>query len=151
VARSSHCRVDHGPPSSIVQIGLVIVPPATPGTIDNYLLGYATDSAELAAVLEANGVDVHRVARIDYDAGDTTLDVSVPARHPVVEIAGTIARSSTPNGSFVANWWRASGGALVELTTTYEPLVALVGNTLGFPILQQYNSFASADMVVTTH
>lgn len=170
VARTASCDITvtghHDGRGQIIQIGLVIVPPATPGDIDNYTLGYVTDDPRLADALELEGVEVHRAQRIDYHLTATALAVSVPSRDPALTIAGTITPSTVPNGSFHANWWRQGPRGLVEmatavpvidngtadltLTTTYKPLVDLLGaETAPFPVLQQLNTFSAAQMTVT--
>src|SRR5262249_17931543 len=51
---------------SIVQIGVVIVPPDGTGDINNYTLWYYTSDARLANGLQRLGVDAQQVPTLDY-------------------------------------------------------------------------------------
>ena len=98
------------------------------------------------------------------------LKVVVPGGYgaPRLKLKGTVIESETPAGSFDANWWRAASASGVkmatnvpvidigsaDLTLTTNPNNALGqligGGTIGFPLLQQFNTFDSAEMSVTT-
>lgn len=175
VVRTAHCRGiatdGHGPRAGdIVQIGAVIVPPDFTGDINNYAIWYYTTDLRLALQLLQAGVRAQYVPTIDYDydAQDNTLHVRVPLPGlPRFVLSGNVTPSPQPAGSFVANWWQTAhgsttkmstsvpvinvGGADLILTTSpHGPLGQLVGSSsTGFPIIQQFNTFASAEMQVT--
>jgi hypothetical protein len=159
---------------SIVQIGLVIVPPDFSGDINNYTLWYYTSDARLAHALERLGVEAQHVPTLDYafDPGPAgtpvPLDVTVPRPgRPPLEVGGTVTASDAPAGSFLANWWVQGDDGVVKMATTVPvifigtadltlttrakgPLGELIGgDTAGFPILQQFNTFGAAGMDVS--
>jgi hypothetical protein len=180
VVRTSHCeeiRVNGqgSKEGSIVQIGAVIVPPDFTGDINNYTFWYYTDHKKLAKKLQDAGVAAKYVPDLeyDYDPGcsghPAELKVKVPAGYgaPRLKLKGTVVESQMPAGSFDANWWRESqvagvkmatnvpiidiGSANLQLTNANGALAQLIGgDTLGFPILQQFNTFDDAEMNVTT-
>jgi hypothetical protein len=177
VVRTASCEgisVDGRPAraGSVMQIGAVIVPPDGTGDIDNYTLRYFADDRRLVAALRGAGLAATK-ARIGYQLGDangaeTSLDVAVrPRGDSPLSVGGTVTPVSTPAGSFLANWWtQTQYGALkmstnvpviaigsaelsLQLASTDE-LAALFGaTTVEFPILQQFNAFAAAEMHVT--
>jgi hypothetical protein len=114
VVRTSRCEgiaVDgHNPnPGSVVQIGVVIVPPDFSGDINNYTLWYYTSDAKLAHHLERFGVASQYVPAIDYDyessGGSSPLFVTVPQPgSPRLSLGGTVT-VATPAGSL-----KPSGG-----------------------------------------
>jgi hypothetical protein len=159
-------------PGTVVQIGLVIVPPDGSGDINNYTLLYYTSHRKLATRLGKLGVDAQHVKQIAYAlAEDPTpgspLSVHVPAPgDPGLSLAGTVVATPAPAGSFQANWWVETCDGLVKMATVV-PAIAIGGvdhafvgplapelAALGFgnapapdfPILQQLNLFASAEM-----
>ena len=174
VVRTSHCSgigVDgYRPrPGEIVQIGAVIVPPDGTGDINNYTLWYYTSDEKLATKLRKAGVSAQHVPTIDYnlDLDDNSLMVRVPRPGaPRFVLSGTLQPSPNPAGSFLANWWQQVeaggvkmstnvpviniGGADLTLTTDpNSPLGQLIGGSVtGFPILQQFNTFATARLEV---
>jgi len=154
----------------IVQIGLVIVPPDGSGDINNYTLWYYSSDASLAKQLRKTGVSAQHSPTIDYDysADDNTLFVCVPRPgSPRLALFGAVQPSSSPAGSFLANWWQQTeagnvkmstnvpviniGGADLTLTTDPNgPLGQLIGGgSTGFPLLQQFNTFTDAHMQVS--
>lgn len=156
-------------PGEIVQIGAVIVPPDFTGDINNYTIWYYTSDAQLALQLRQAGVNAQHVPTIDYDydTGDNSLFVRVPPPGtPRLALSGTVTPSTQPAGSFVANWWQASGGSSVKMSTNvpiiniggadlllttnqHNPLGQLIGgSSSGFPIIQQFNTFSAAGMQV---
>jgi hypothetical protein len=176
VVRTADCggiAVDGRRPraGSIVQIGVVIVPPDGTGDINNYTLWYYTSDARLATRLQRLGVDAQHVPTIDYafDPGpagtSVPLDVAVPRPgRPRLAVRGTVVASDASAGSFRANWWIQGdegvvkmdttvpdisiGGADLTLTTPARgPLGELVGGAeLSFLVLQQFNTFGAAGM-----
>jgi hypothetical protein len=177
VVRTAHCQHittdGHGQrPGDIVQIGAVVVPPDFTGDINNYTIWYYTSDLRLALRLLENRVDAQYVPTMDYDFedDDDTLLVRVPLPgFPRLVVSGSVVPSSQPAGSFVANWWREVNGRKVKMSTvvpsinigsanltlTTNPNGALGqligGSATGFPILQQFNSFATATMNVSSN
>lgn len=174
VVRTAHCRrietAGQGSRSGdIVQIGAVIVPPDFTGDINNYTIWYYTSDLRLAFQLRAAGVSAQYVPTIDYhyDTDDNMLDVRVPILAlPRLVVSGTVAPSSQPAGSFVANWWQSADHGTTKMSTTVPvinigsadlilttnsngQLGQLIGaSSTGFPIIQQFNTFGSAQMQV---
>jgi hypothetical protein len=174
VVRTAHCgriaTAGHGiRGGDIVQIGAVVVPPEFGGDIDNYTIWYYTTDLRLALRLLQAGVSAQWVPTIDYDfdPNDETLHVRVPLPGvPRLVVSGSVAPSSQPAGSFVANWWQSSNGRrtkmstnvpvisigaadLILTTSSNGPLGQLFGaSSTGFPIVQQFNTFARANMKV---
>ena len=177
VVRTSRCggisvdghKAERG---AIVQIGAVIVPPDFTGDINNYTFWYETSDARLAHALQDFGIPAQHVETIDVDfestGGAAPFEVTVRRPgNPRLSLDGTVVESLAPSGSFTANWWRQVGAGSVkmetqvpeikigtadlELTTSPQgPLGQLIGGALlGFPILQQFNTFVHAGMTVT--
>lgn len=177
VVRTAHCRriTTEGRgqrPGDIVQIGAVVIPPDFTGDINNYTIWYYTNDLRLALRLLEVRVDAQYVPTMDYDfdADDNTLHVRVPLPGlPRLVVSGSVVPSAQPAGSFIANWWREVNGHKVkmntnvpsiniggaDLTLTTSPNGALGqligGSATGFPILQQFNSFAAATMNVSSN
>jgi hypothetical protein len=175
VVRTSRCggisTDGHKPkPGAIVQIGLVIVPPDFTGDINNYTLWYFTSDGKLASELNKRGVDARHVPTIDYDldldSGSLRVAVAQPGQ-PRLTLGGTVEESTNPAGSFEANWWKAVDGTtkmdtkvplifigsahLTLQTDPNEALGRLLGSgSAGFPLLEQFNTFPSAHMTVTS-
>ena len=160
-------------PGSLVQIGVVIVPPDFSGDINNYTLWYYTSDSKLAHKLQLLGVEAQHVPTLDYEyvagGGSRPLFVDVPRPGgPRLTVNGTVIESTNLAGSFQAIWWAKaddgrlrmdtlvpqifSGGADLILTTAASgALGQLIGGTsTGFPILQQFNTFPAAHMGVST-
>jgi hypothetical protein len=154
----------------IVQIGAVIVPPDFTGDINNYTLWYYTTNLRLALRLQVAGVNAQYVPTIDYDydAANGELHVRVPLPGvPRFVLSGAVTPSAQPAGSFVANWWQSGRGGTTKMSTTVPTiniggaeltlttsasgaLGQLIGRpSTGFPIIQQFNTFANAQMQVT--
>jgi hypothetical protein len=154
----------------IVQIGAVIIPPDGTGDINNYTIWYYTSDPLLALRLLLAGVRAQWVPTIDYDyhPHNNSFHVRVPLPGlPRLELSGSVNPSAQPAGSFVANWWQATrggnvkmsthvpvikiGGAdLVMTTNQHGPLGQVTGgSSTGFPILQQFNTFGAAHMQIT--
>jgi hypothetical protein len=176
VVRTSQCSniavAGHAPmPGLIVQIGAVIVPPDFTGDINSYTIWYSTSNAILATQLRKVGVDAQLVPVIDYDyqSGNNSLTVRVPMPfEPSLTLSGNVFPSPNAAGSFTANWWQQTktgivkmstnvpvikiGTADLTLTTEDDPLAQLLGgSSTGFPIIQQFNMFAGANMQVSVN
>jgi hypothetical protein len=158
---------------TIVQIGAVIVPPDFTGDINNYTFWYYTTHLELALQLSRVGVRAQYVPTIDYafdaaDGGPSPLGVKVPLPgFPQMRIDGLVEPSALLAGSFEANWWVQASGRNVKMDTTVPEIfigsadlelktsrwsqlrILIGGNTLTFPILQQFNTFTHATMNVS--
>lgn len=178
VVRTARCGgiavAGHRPKAgSIVQIGVVIVPPDFTGDINNYTLWYYTSNAKLAHHLTRLGIRAQHVPTIDYDYESSSdgspspffVDVPRPGR-PRLSLDGTVVESENPSGSFLANWWAKVDGCLVKMKTNVPeifigeanltlttapngPLGQLIGGgSTGFPVLQQFNTFGDARMAV---
>lgn len=178
VVRTAHCdsiAVNGYEPrsGSVVQIGAVIVPPDFTGDINNYTLWYYASDAKLAHHLMALGVNAQHVPTIDYDyvqgsPNSLVVDVSVPGS-PTLSVAGTVVEPQNPPGSFVANWWAATSTGSVKMITSVpvisvgsashtlttnaaDPLGQLIGgSSIGFPILEQFNTYPAATLQVTSN
>ncbi len=179
VVRTARCRgigVDGGRarPGTIVQIGLVLVPPDFTGDINNFTLWYDTSDARLAQRLRQAGVAAQDVPGIvdayvpavPGDSDPLVVLVPPPAR-PTLAVAGHVTASSAPAGSFDANWWAQAGSARIKMETDVPsifigtadltlwtspegPLGKLLGGGVAsFPVLQQFNTFALARMSVS--
>lgn len=178
VVRSATCRISvdghRAKVGTVVQIGAVIVPPDFTGDIDNYTLWYYTSDAKLAHYLRKMGMPVQHVPTIcfaliptaDEDVYSFHLAVPRPGR-PALSLDGDVVPSASPAGTFTANWWAATnrgtvkmqtfvpkifiGGADIGLTVEEDSSLSdlIGGETLGFPILQQFNHFPSAQMDVS--
>jgi hypothetical protein len=162
-------------PGSMVQIGAVVIPPHIgQGDINNYTFWYYTTDPRLAHRLRELGVDAQHVETLDYDLepqivglpNDLTVTVRRPG-DPRFTLRGTVVPSETPSGSFEALWWTgtsagtirmetvvpviaiSSGDLLLTVSDAQSPLAKLIGTTrLAFPIIQQFNMFATAHMTV---
>ena len=178
VVRTADCGIavdGHRPKAgSIVQIGVVIVPPDFTGDINNYTLWYYTSDAKLAHNLDKLGINAQHVPTIDYDyepsgnSNPSRLFVAVPRPgNPRLTLEGTVIESQAPAGSFEANWWVKNGNRVVKMDTLVPSISIgganlvlttdansrlghlIGGSSAGFPVLQQFNTFASANMVVS--
>ncbi|AUX29687.1 MULTISPECIES: hypothetical protein [Sorangium] len=156
-------------PGSVVQIGLLVVPPDGTGDVNSYTLWYYTDHALLALKLIQAGFLAQYVPNLEYDVSLTDSDIYVRVPFPgsprlVVE--GSIAPSGAPPAPFVANWWVSTWHGPVKQATTISSLlfggadVSLAtnaGNALGgliggstaeFTVLDSFNQFPSAQTTV---
>jgi len=174
-ARCGRIAVDgHRPKAgTIVQVGAVIVPPDFTGDINNYTLWYYTTDTELARRLRRLGVRAQHVPTIDYgyepsgDGGTGSFHVAVPRPgDPTLRLDGVVVASGTSAGSFEAIWWVKAKGRVVKMDTEVPEIFLggadlvlrtpmrgrlgklIGGDTAGFPVLQQFNTFAKAHMKV---
>ena len=175
VARTSRCQgiaIDghERGPMAVVQIGAIIVPPDGTGDVNSALLWYFTDDGLLAARLVAIGVAAQHVQNIGYDfetPGDA-FHVQVPEPgDPRLTIDGTVTPSSVSAGSFRANWWALPAGRIVKMDTLVPVIdiggasltlstdassslgLLIGGSSIGFPLVQQFNAFATARLQVS--
>jgi hypothetical protein len=173
VVRTADCAAisvegHQGRAGTIVQVGAVIVPPDFTGDINNYTILYYTSDAGLAILLNLAGVQAQYVPNLsdDYHAGQLHVRVPRPG-HPVLSVDGQVVASNVPAGSFRANWWQSARHGVVKMdtnvpviaigtanlvltTTPHGPLGELIGgDSIGFPILQQFNVFSNAHMEVS--
>lgn len=173
-ARCGRISVDGGRPrpGTIVQIGAVIAAPDFSGDINNYTLWYYTDNQELAHRLQRIGVPAQFVPTLVYDynprRNPSPLHVTIARPgDPPLRLDGFVTASDVPAGSFVANWWVKSGRRTVKMATgvpeifigTADLVLAtrkltdlgqlIGGDSLDFVILQQFNTFAVARMLVS--
>ena len=173
VVRTARCDISvegrGGGVGHIVQIGAVIVPPDFTGDINNYTMFYYTDDLRLALRLNLAGVFAQFDPRIVYEYNNSSLlSVRVPLPGiPTLTLTSNVTPSPFPAGSFTANWWQKTfagpvkmstnvpvifiGGADQMLTTRADGALGQLigGSTLGFPIIQQFNTFANAQMNVS--
>lgn len=159
---------------AIVQIGVIIVPPDFSGDVNLYTLFYYTSDPALARQLARSGTPAQFIPTMDYiyerggDGQPGSLFVAVPRPgRPQLWLDGSVIESPNAAGSFVANWWAHTGDGIVKMSTSVPeifvgaanltlmtpangPLGHLIeGGSTGFPVLQQFNTFAAADMVVS--
>ena len=161
-------------PGSIVQIGAVIVPPEIGvGDINNYTFWYYTTDEKLAHKLRELGVSAQHVENIGYVLESEQVgipsDFAVTIRRPGqprLTLQGSVDPSDTPTGSFEAIWWQKTAAGNIRMDTNV-PVIAIStanlilntdaanalgqligGDTLGFPIIQQFNMFPDAHMDV---
>lgn len=178
VVRSANCRISvdghRAKVGTVLQIGAVIVPPDFTGDINNYTLWYYTSDGKLAQGLKKLGVKAQHVPTIDFeqlpscDDGPDSFHVVVPRPgKPALRLDGEVTPSGTPAGTFTANWWVETdrgtvkmqtfvpeifiGGADIVLTAEAKSSLSdlIGGQTLSFPILQQFNIFETALMDVS--
>jgi hypothetical protein len=177
VVRSAHCRISvdgqRARVGTILQIGAVIVPPDFTGDINNYTLWYYTSDPKLAHYLKKLGMPVLLVPTINFelipsaDDGPDAFHITVPRPgNPALSLEGEVIPSEAPAGTFTANWWVETNQGTVKMQT-YVPEIfigdadlvlnveedssindLIGGQTLGFPILQQFNIFPTAQMDV---
>jgi hypothetical protein len=178
VVRTARCDIDlAGRKTSggeIAQIGLVIVPPDFTGDINNYTLWYYTTDAELANHLVRLGVSAQHVQNIAYGYQSGPAQIPVPFSvniprpgDPMFSLNGNVTRSETPSGSFLANWWQKGRRGIVKMNTNVPSIFIgnadltlkteadnelgelISGGSIGFQILQQFNTFDNAHMAVS--
>lgn len=146
VVRVADCEaVRVGPlparPGRVAQIGVIIVSPdgtaTDPNTsINNYTLSYATNSAALALALRASGVPAALDPGLAIEAstgGEFYAAVSpdLDADSPTWFLHGSV---NTPSfgTSFLANWWRSSGGRDTKMSTDIGAISFDFGSDVAF-------------------
>lgn len=166
---------DHKPKAgSVVQIGAVIVPPEIGlGDINNYTFWYYTTDEKLAHRLRDLGVSAQHVETIRYILEPKQLevpnDLAVTVRRPGeprFTLEGSVIPSDMPTVPFDAVWWQTTSAGNIRMNTNV-PAIAISsasliletdaanalgrligGDTLGFPLVQQFNLFSDAHMDV---
>jgi hypothetical protein len=162
----------------LVQIGATIVSPDGTGDINNYQLYYYTDSRPLADALRCAGLSVQYDSELDYDyhacdpGVNCPLEVDTGYGRPAFDLKGTVVTSGqTMQVPLVSNWWSGSGTGRIRMqssgpdglvtvsfggadltatTNSSSDLARLFGSaTIGFPILQQFNTVAAGTMKVS--
>ncbi len=149
------------------QVGIMLAGGDATADINNYTLEYATNQARLHARFKAAGLDADKSNTLALQLVAGTLSASSSSSHtPTFTVQGS---ATTPVGApttFVASWWGEGkkgplrsrtefpsirfGSSGTTLTTPVgSTLAQLVGApTLTFPILDSYNTFESAQLVV---
>lgn len=168
VANCTDLSIDGRPRAghTVAQIGLTMAAGDPTSDINNYTLWYDTDSPVLAARLRAAGVDARLVPSLEYEVEDGELSIGQP-RAPRYRADGPVVAPTSAPVPFVASWWQQRGGRTVQMRTTLpaiafsgaqmtvttpagSDLAQLIGGTsLGFAILDSYNAFDAAHMVVS--
>ncbi len=155
-------------PGTLAQIGISLVGPDTTADINNYTLWYTTTSRALAAGLLAHGIraEVDDDLRFKVDATTGALTASdAPRRAPAFHLGGVAVPPTADPVPFTASWWQDGERRVATMRTTFpeiafgtstttlttpsgSALARLIGDTsLGFPLLDSYNQFATAHMV----
>ena len=159
-------------PGRVTQIGVTIEGDGT-ADIDNYTLWYGTNLPRLRVKLRSTGMNVGRVRPfvydVDFDDPDTgalrarAVSRTIP-RHVVRATVQAPAADPVP---FVARWLDDGGRKTVEMLTSFPDLVfgvaesvlrtparsaladVLGASTATFEILDSYNAWSTATMVVS--
>lgn len=156
----------------LAQIGIMIAGGDASADINNYTAWFATDLGQLKGKLTAAGVDAD-LDQLSFDftpdgTGSGTIDIDVTPPHaPHFAADGTgIVPTSSPV-PFVATWWfdgnhgtarmrtefpaiSFSGASVTVTTPAGSALADLAGSTsIDFGLLDSYNAFDEAHMVVT--
>ncbi|RVU49288.1 hypothetical protein [Rubrivivax rivuli] len=158
VVRAADCaavRVGARParPGRVAQVGLIIVSPDGTGTdpntaINNYTLGYVSNSPALVQALRGAGVPAVLDEGLAYTApaptaagGSGDLFVAVAPEHPAAGprwfLHGTV---NVPgfDTSFLANWWVAGPGGRETKMATTLPLISFdFGSQVSFTTQRQ--------------
>jgi hypothetical protein len=179
VVRTVHCdavSVDGGESRAgdVAQIGIVIVAPDGDGDINNYALYYDTSDERLAAHLNDAGVDARFVPTLEESlavnadgSGEYHFAVRPPFG-PRLTFDGPVGATASASIPFSANWWSTSCDGTTKMASTFpelftagngvvlnvppgSPLATLLGETTvsSWPVLQLFDHFPSAHMVVT--
>jgi len=180
VVRASECNLSFGAapatPVLVAQIGVSIASPDGTGQINNYSLLYETNSLLLWGALKNVGWPALYDPRLAYEftpgttgSGNVYIAVSPPDGPYFLE--GDASPPPGPPAPVVANWWVASNGAHVKLSTSipapgiaYGPatttlftskstnLGALIGGNsdANFSLLNARGVFAYATLTVSS-
>jgi len=177
VVRTVHCAQTtvaglKSPPGSLSQIGISLVGPDATADINNYTLWYTTTDPVLAAALLAKGVraELDPSLHITFHpsgAGGTLSVDDHPFLAPAYQLVGPVVTPTAAPVTFTASWWQTGLTGTSQMRTvlptirfstatttlTTDPHSALGrligGSSLTFAILDSYNSFDSAHMVVS--
>jgi hypothetical protein len=176
VSDCSGTAVDGHQPAAarVSQIGISLTGAGTDPTADinNYTLWYATDLGLLHARLTQAGVAAEVDQGITFQLSPnscTTGNLKVgasPPHGPSFTACGTTSASTSSPVPFAASWYQDTNPGTVAMRTTFpairfgtshmtlttpagSALANLIGGpTLTFPLLDSYNTFATAHMTV---
>lgn len=150
------------------QVGITLQGPDASADINNYTVAYATNQARLHARFQAAGLSADKSNDLGLAlAGSALLASSAAPHYSSYQVSGTAQVPTAPTGQFVASWWGDGVHGTVQSRTVFPnisfftgasttlstasggELASLVGGTsLSFPILDSYNTFASAHLEV---
>ena len=156
---------------TLSQIGINLVGPDSTADINNYTLWYTTTDPLLAAALLSKGVRAEPDPSLRFvlrpsSTGGTLSVKDDPLRAPAYQLLGPVVTPTAAPVAFTASWWqdglagssqmrtvlpaiRFSSGTMTLTTDPRSALGRLIGGaSLTFPLLDSYNSFDSAHLVV---
>lgn len=154
--------------TTLSQVGISLQGQDATADINNYVVAYATDQPQLHAKLTAAGLDAdnsHDVSFVLSSNGELAIASASPHTSPF-QIQGTAVTPSAAPVTFAASWWadgvhgvvrsrtsfpeiRFGSSSTTLSTTAGSRLAQLIGGTsLTFPLLDSYNTFATARMEV---
>lgn len=177
VVRAAHCGgISVGgtqpQPGTVSQVGITLAAGDETADINNYTVWFGTTSGPLHAALRQRGVSSELDGMLSYSfnpngGGSGTLSISAtPPMGPSYAVSGAAIVPVSPATSFVATWWAETDQGSVSMRTEFpeirfssattelstdpgSAMAALIGgDSLGFPILDSYNSFPEAALVV---
>lgn len=144
------------------QIGITLAGGDATADINNYTVAYATNQAKLHARLQAAGLKTDKSNDIQLLLAGTKLTASSSD----FKVKGTSSVPTSAPTTFVASWWTDGRHGTVQARTAFptirfgsssttlttqrcSDLAELLGGTsLTFPVLDSYNTFASAHLEV---
>ena len=154
-------------PGRLSQIGVNLTVEGTAADIDNYTLFYTTDHPLLRARLRSFGLKATR-SEIEYELDEDELEAEVEGNKTAeYELESEVQAPQPPIVPFVARWFADGPRGTIDMTTDFPDLRFGVGDTevefdddsalgeltggesLTFPILDSFNDFSTAHMVVT--
>jgi hypothetical protein len=160
-------------PTTVVQIGLAIIPPDGGGDVNNYTVVYVTSSDRLAQRLRRAGLPVTNDEGVLYEltrgTPSNTAEVYVVAqadKQPFVN--GTVTDAVPPAFPFVAHRWYQDGRDRIKMSTTIGQLryggaqlrvatgrLSKLGKLIGgnsfsnFSLFSGFGEFVAATMLTT--
>lgn len=155
---------------TVAQVGINIVPPEGDGDINNYVVFYDTDSKPLQKAMKDAGVKAARYEpdiKFKLDNDGDYLKIKVPSKADY-KLEGPVVAPTAPAVVFSANWWSKNNGRVtvtkqgtsfpaIQFGAATMTLTAkkhgdlrdiLGGPSIDFTLLDSYNTFATAHMVV---
>ena len=113
-------------PTTFSQVGVEIVPPDNTGDINNYLMFYISDNAQLVTALNSVGAPAlynpNLTYQFTYDATGKAGTLYVQAEAdgvPSYTIYGAESDPTAPYGDFTANWWAATSRGIIKEAADY--------------------------------